>query len=132
MSKHTTKIVPINEPITILGHTFQNLKEIRDAVEATSSVGHGEMKGNRFVGFTYSPKHLRLGFKAFMYSKYISVILALIQATTLMRIAILPTISFLNSRSQKMSSSNLRYSRIKGIANLILTSFQNLSLTSTM
>lgn len=44
MSKHATKIVPINEPITILGHKFQGLKEIRDAVEATSSVGHGEIK----------------------------------------------------------------------------------------
>lgn len=54
MSKHTTKTVPINEPITILGHTFQGLKEIRDAVEATSSVGHGKMKGNRFVGW-YEP-----------------------------------------------------------------------------
>lgn len=51
MSKHTTKTVPINEPITILGHTFQGLKEIRDAVEAISSVGHGKMKGNRFVGW---------------------------------------------------------------------------------
>lgn len=44
MSKHATKIVPINEPITILGHKFQGLKEIRDAVEATSSVGYGEIK----------------------------------------------------------------------------------------
>lgn len=135
MSKHTTKTVPINEPITILGHTFQGLKGIRDAVEATSSVGHGKMKGNRFVGwdkpyiFTQAP---RLGFNAFMYSKYISVILASIQATTLMRTAISPTISFLNDRSQEMSSSNLRYSRIKGIASLILTNFLNPSLTSTM
>ncbi len=67
MSKHATKIVPINEPITILGHPFQSLKEIRDAVEATSSVGHGKMKGNRFVGWdalhihpsTYDPDSRR-------------------------------------------------------------------------
>lgn len=42
-----TEIIPINEPVCILGHTFENLQAVRKEVEVSSTIGHADKRGKR-------------------------------------------------------------------------------------
>lgn len=47
MEDFKTEILPINGPVSILGHTFENLQAVRKAVEISSTIGHADKCGKR-------------------------------------------------------------------------------------
>ncbi len=49
MGLRKAKTISIYEPVTILGHTFQNLQEIDDAVKVLSSKGDVRLQGRRLA-----------------------------------------------------------------------------------